>query len=171
MIISLIAAATRNYVIGKDGGMPWHQPADLAYFKRTTIGHCVVMGRKTFEEFGLRKPLPKRTNIIVSRNPNLVLEGCYIANSLRTALDIAQNANETECFIIGGEQIYRLALPYANRIYLTYIETELEGDTFFPVPNWAEWTQTLHQEHPADTKNQYNYTFTVWEKKQVIEPK
>ncbi len=171
MIISLIAATTRNYVIGKDGGMPWHQPADLAYFKRTTIGHCVVMGRKTFEEFGLRKPLPKRTNIIVSRNPNLVLEGCYIANSLRTALDIAQNANETECFIIGGEQIYRLALPYANRIYLTYIETELEGDTFFPVPNWAEWTQTLHQEHPADTKNQYNYTFTVWEKKQVIEPK
>lgn len=164
MIISLIAATTRNYVIGKDGGMPWHQPADLAYFKRTTIGHCVVMGRKTFEEFGLRKPLPKRTNIIVSRNPNLALEGCYIANSLRTALDIAQNANETECFIIGGEQIYRLALPYANRIYLTYIETELEGDTFFPVPNWTEWTQTLHQEHPADTKNQYNYTFTVWEK-------
>lgn len=171
MIISLIAATTRNYVIGKDGGMPWHQPADLAYFKRTTIGHCVVMGRKTFEEFGLRKPLPKRTNIIVSRNPNLVLEGCYIANSLRAALDIAQNVNETECFIIGGEQIYRLALPYANRIYLTYIETELEGDTFFPVPNWTEWTQTLHQEHPADTKNQYNYTFTVWEKKQVIEPK
>lgn len=171
MIISLIAAATCNYVIGKDGGMPWHQPADLAYFKRTTIGHCVVMGRKTFEEFGLRKPLPKRTNIIVSRNPNLVLEGCYIANSLRTALDIAQNANETECFIIGGEQIYRLALPYANRIYLTYIETELEGDTFFPAPNWTEWTQTLHQEHLADTKNQYNYTFTVWEKKQVIEPK
>ncbi len=169
MIISLIAAATCNYVIGKDGGMPWHQPADLAYFKRTTIGHCVVMGRKTFEEFGLRKPLPKRTNIIVSRNPNLVLEGCYIANSLRTALDIAQNVNETECFIIGGEQIYRLALPYANRIYLTYIETELEGDTFFPAPNWTEWTQTLHQEHLADTKNQYNYTFTVWEKNQIID--
>lgn len=167
MIISLIAAATRNYIIGKDGGMPWHQPADLAYFKHITNGHCVVMGRRTFEGFAMRKPLPKRTNIIVSRNPNLIIDGCHVVNSLQDALKIAQNANETECFIIGGEQIYRLAMPYAHRIYLTYIETELAGDTSFPDPDWTQWTQTLLQAHPADTKNQYGYTFTVWEKKET----
>lgn len=163
MIVSLIAAATENHVIGFEGGMPWHLPNDLRYFKRTTIGHHIIMGRKTFEEFGLRKPLPKRTNIVLTRQ-NLSIKGCIVMNDLTKALNLAKAAGETEAFIIGGEQIYRLAMPLANRIYLTKIHTELKGDTFFPEIKPQVWKQLSAEKHYTDDKHDYNYTFTVWEK-------
>lgn len=164
MLISLIAAASLNHVIGLNGAMPWQQPADLAYFKRTTLHHHIIMGRKTFDEFGLRKPLPQRTNIVVSRQAELHLQGCHVVHSLPDALHIAQQAHETECFVIGGGEIYAQAIAIAHRIYLTYIHAELAGDTYFPDLPLQQWQLISSQAHPADHRNQYPYTFTVWER-------
>lgn len=164
MLISLIAAVARNGVIGKDNTLPWHLPSDLAYFRRTTIGHHVIMGRKTFEEFGIGKPLPKRTNVVITRHLNRPISGCYLVGSLNDAFDFARNNGETEAFVIGGGQIYQLALPLAQRIYLTYIEAEPDGDTFFPIIDPKEWREIKREEHPADERNPYEYAFAVLER-------
>ncbi|HNL07015.1 MAG: dihydrofolate reductase [Chitinophagales bacterium] len=164
MIISLIAAATHNHVIGKNGDMPWHLPKDLAYFKRITLGHCIIMGRKTFESFGKGKALPHRTNIVMSRQKEYQLPPqVVLAKDLSTAIDVAVNLQETECFVIGGSEIYALALPFAHRIYMTRIDAIVEGDTFFPLQNWEQWQLISSETHQADAQHAFSYVFEVWE--------
>ena len=170
MIISLIAAATHNDVIGKNGDMPWHLPKDLAYFKRITFGHCIIMGRKTFESFGKGKVLPHRTNIVMSRQKDYLLPPqALLAKDLSSAIDIAANLQETECFVIGGSEIYALALPVAHRIYMTRIDAIVDGDTFFPLQNWTQWQLINSETHQPDAQHVYSYAFEVWENSSLIQ--
>jgi len=147
----------------------------MQYFKQTTLHHHIIMGRKTYSEVAVNKPLPRRTNIVITRSTNAHFPGCLTANTLAEALQIAHNNGETEAFVIGGEQIYRLALPYAHRIYLTQIHATLEGDAFFPQFSLNEWHLLSSQTHQPDEKHVYAYTFTVWERLQkpqkLIDPK
>lgn len=127
MIISLIAAVSENNVIGRKKGMPWHMPEDLKYFYKITKGHHVIMGRKTFQEFGVSKPLPERTNIVISGNSDLELQGVIVMHSLIEALQYAKDNNEDECFIIGGGVIYRESIDMADKLYITRIRTHIRN--------------------------------------------
>ncbi len=166
MIISLIAALSDNYVIGRNRGMPWHMPADLKYFFQTTRNHHVIMGRKTFNEFGVSKPLPHRTNLVISRQKDLKIPGAYVFHSLDDALEFARKNGETETFIIGGGEIYRQALPLADRMYLTFIHTIIpDGDTFFPSFDKNEWVLVKEKFLKADAENPFDLTFRVYHRK------
>lgn len=143
--ISLIAAMAQNRVIGRAGAIPWKVPGEQLFFRRTTLGHAVIMGRKTFESIG--RPLPGRTNVVISRRTDMRLEGCLMAPSLQTALQLCP-AGEDEAFIIGGGQLYTAALPIADRIYLTVIPLAVDGDAFFPEIPAAEFALTA-SEHVA----------------------
>lgn len=162
MLVSAIVAAARNRVIGKDNQIPWYLSDDLKYFKRTTLGHHVIMGRKSFESIG--RPLPKRTNVVITRDPFYVASGCLVARSLPEALGLAYDHGETEAFIIGGGEIYALSLPLLDKLYLTEVDATPEGDVFFPELNWEEWQLVSAASHPADEKNDYPYTFKVYER-------
>ncbi len=162
MIVSLIAALAEKRVIGLDGKMPWHLPADLAYFKRSTMGCPVIMGRKTYDSIG--KPLPGRRNIVLSRDLKLVLPGCDVFANIHDALDSADNENAAEVFIIGGQQLYEQALPMADKLYLTHIEARFEGDTFFPDYTELKWRQVSLEKHPADERNPWAYRFEQLER-------
>lgn len=165
MIISAIAAVARNGAIGKDNQIPWYLPADLAYFKRTTLHRHVIMGRKSFDSIG--RPLPKRVNIVITRNPFYIADGILTVPTLQDALDIARQNGETEAFIIGGGEIYRQSLPHWDRIYLTEVDTEPEdADAFFPEINPDEWQEISAERHDPDEKNPFAYVFRVFEKKQ-----
>lgn len=139
--LALIAAVTTNRVIGKDGGMPWHIPADLSYFKQTTKKRPIVMGRRTWESLG--RPLPQRRNIVVTSNPDAWFDGAEAATSLEAALALC--AGEPLVFCIGGAILYKEALPKADYLYLTEIQAHIEGDTNFPEVNWAEWVEEDRQ--------------------------
>lgn len=141
-MISLIAAMTRARVIGADNRLPWRLPEDLRRFRRLTTGHAVVMGRKTFESIG--RPLPERRNIVITRQPEFRAAGIEIAASLEAASELA---GEGEVFVIGGAEIYRLALPRADRLYLTWIEREFAGDAYFPLFDPAEFREIESEEH------------------------
>lgn len=147
--LSIIVAAARNGVIGKNNQLPWHLPQDLKYFRAMTAGKPVIMGRKTFESIG--KPLPNRTNIVITRNPNWVHDGVLAANDLSQAVEKAkkvltqQDNFELEAMIIGGAEIYKTALTIADRVYLTYIDRDVEGDAWFPVLPDTEWHLTKVQ--------------------------
>lgn len=158
MKLSLIAAMDRNRVIGKDGDMPWDLPADLRYFRSTTAGKPVVMGRRTFESIG--RPLPKRRNIVISRQLK-ALPGCDVFDSLDTALDILKNTETAhdEIMIIGGATLYTQTLPQADRLYLTLIDAEFDGDTFFPAWSEADWQENFREPHAPDAENSHAYTF------------
>ncbi|MGR5501104.1 type 3 dihydrofolate reductase [Vibrio sp. DNB22_10_4] len=159
MIISMIAAMADNRIIGKDNQMPWHLPADFAWFKRCTMGKPVIMGRKTYESIG--RPLPGRRNIVVSRNSELSIEGVDTVTSLEQALELVSDVEEA--LIIGGGSFYSHCLPMANKLYLTHIDAKLDGDTQFP--DWGEGWQQSHSEHySADEKNAYNMEFVVLER-------
>ncbi|CAH1193301.1 dihydrofolate reductase [Vibrio harveyi] len=159
MIISMIAAMADNRIIGKDNQMPWHLPADFAWFKRCTMGKPVVMGRKTYESIG--RPLPGRLNIVISRDESLCIEGVTTVTSIEQALDVAGEVEEV--MIIGGGAIYAACLPMATKLYVTHIEAEIEGDTQFP--QWSsEFKETYSEAYQADEKNAYNMRFTVLEK-------
>ena len=160
-MLAIIVAASENNAIGKDNQLLWHLPDDLKHFKRTTRGHHVIAGRRTFESQG--KPLPERTNIIITRNSNYRAEGCFVVNSLEKALDLAKDDDEP--FIIGGEQIYRMALPKVHRIYLTRVHAEFEGDTFFPDLDWDEWKEVSRKYHEKDEKHAYPFSILVLERK------
>jgi len=160
MIISLIAAMDKNRVIGKNNSLPWNLPADMKYFRDKTKGKPVIMGRKTHESIG--KPLPKRTNIIITRDQNYKTEGCIIVHSTDEALKAV--GNPEEIMVIGGSQIYKEFLPKANRMYLTFIDAEFEGDTYFPEYNIEEWKETSYEEHERDAENPYDYRFVVLER-------
>ncbi len=163
--VSLIVAATRNQVIGRDNDMPWHLPADLRYFKQRTLGKPIIMGRKTWESLG--RPLPGRLNIVISRQADTVLEGAEVFADLQAAIVRGQawaaEQGVDEVMVIGGGQLYQQALALAQRVYLTRIDLELEGDTFFPVLDAQQWQQTDAQKHPAQ-EQEPGYTFEVWQR-------
>src|SRR6266404_2520787 len=157
MIASIIVAASENDVIGKGGKLPWRLSADLAKFKKLTMGHPIIMGRKTFESIG--RPLPGRRNIIITHNRDFFAEGCDITNSLDLALKIV--SDQPEVFIIGGSSIYEQALPKADKIYLTRVKATIEGDKFFKFDD-TQWKKTYSEVHPKDEKNQYTFEFQEW---------
>jgi dihydrofolate reductase len=161
--VSLIAAVAENGVIGNAGDLVWRLPADMRFFRQTTTGHHVVMGRKTWESIG--KPLRDRTNVIITRKMDFDAPGCVVVHSLEEALSIARAAGETEAFVIGGSEIYAMALPIADRLYLTRIHESFDGDTVFPDIDAAHWVEANREEHEPDEKNAYRYAFTVLERR------
>lgn len=165
MIISTIVATAKNNVIGKDNQIPWYLPADLRYFKKMTLNHHIIMGRNCYESIG--RPLPKRTNIIVTRNPFFIASGCLVAHSIEEALELAREHGEAEAFIIGGGQIYEQSRHLWDKIYLTEVDVEVEGDVFFPEINPAQWEEIFCESHSKDTKNQYHFTFKIFQKRQL----
>ncbi|HIC44034.1 MAG TPA: type 3 dihydrofolate reductase [Sulfurimonas sp.] len=154
-IISLIAAMAKNRVIGKDNAMPWHLPADLGHFKRVTLGKPIIMGRKTYESIG--RPLPGRQNIVISSKLSYTLEGCDTVTSLEEALALVKGLDEV--MIIGGGFLYKQALPQANKLYLTFIDLGIEGDTYFPDYEALAIKEVKREVHLKDEKNPYNYEF------------
>lgn len=165
MIISLIAALSKNRVIGKDNDLPWHLPDDMKYFMQTTKTHHVIMGRKNYQSIPEKfRPLPNRTNIVVTRQQNFIAPKCTVANSIEAALEIALNNNEPEVFIIGGAEIYNQGLASANKLYLTEIEAEIDGDTYFPDFNKSEWREVSRVHHTTDERHKYAFDFVVYEK-------
>lgn len=162
MIVSAIVATAKNNVIGKNNDIPWYLPADLKYFKKTTLNHHIIMGRKSFQSIG--KPLPKRTNIVITRNPFFIASNCIMSTSVEEALSIAQDNGETEAFIIGGGQIYELSKSYWDKLYLTEVDLEVDGDIFFPQLNQDEWKLISSEHHEPDEKNEHPYTFKIFER-------
>jgi dihydrofolate reductase len=162
MRISAIAAMARNRVIGKDNALPWHLPADLRFFKQTTMGHPVILGRRNYLSLG--RPLPGRTNIIVTRNPDFVSSGCIVVHSFEDALQKAYEKDQTEVFVIGGGEIYSLAMNYLDRIYLTEIDLVVDGDVFFPEIDPVEWSIVSESPFSADAKNPYDFVIRVYER-------
>jgi dihydrofolate reductase len=161
MTLSLVVAASSNNVIGRDGGLPWHLPDDLRHFKRLTTGKPVIMGRNTFESIG--RPLPDRRNIVMTRDPGYVADGCEVVSSIGDAVDLV--AGEPEAMIIGGGQVYRDFLPLADRIYLTRVQAEVEGDTFFPEIDETTWRMVSSEHHAADDRHQHEFDMIVFERR------
>jgi dihydrofolate reductase len=161
VIVSIIAAMDRNRLIGNNNQLPWHLPADLAHFKRVTMGKPIIMGRKTYESIG--RPLPGRTNIVLTRSADFHVEGVMTAHSVEQALDIA--AGENEVMIIGGSAIYQLFMPRADRLYLTHVEHSYQGDAWFPEFDLEQWRVIASEEHMADGKNSSAYRFVTYERK------
>jgi len=159
--LSIIAAISENNAIGKDNQLLWHLPADLKHFKALTTGHTIIMGRKTFDSIG--KPLPNRRSIVVSRNTALKIEGVELAYTLEDALRLA--GNEEEVFIIGGAEIYRQSLPFADKIYLTKIHQHHDADAFFPEIDPGIWEETASATFQPDEKNTIPYTFSTLERR------
>ncbi len=157
MTLSIIAAVDQNYIIGNGKNIPWHLPADFAYFKKTTMGAPVIMGRTTFESIG--KPLPGRKNIVLTRG-EFIHEGVEVAHTLDEALNFVKD--EQEVFIIGGAQVYREALSRADKLYITFVEGEFEGNIFFPEINWNDWKEIKSETRKANEKNLYDMKFTVF---------
>jgi len=155
VIVSLVAAVAENRVIGRGGGLPWQLPDDLKRFKAVTLDHTVIMGRKTFEE--IRQPLANRRNVVISRDPSFQPRGVTVVPSLEEAL--ALGATEDEVFVIGGGEIFRLALDRADRLYLTIVHAEIEGDTLFPAFDEAAWVLEEEERHEADERHAYPFTF------------
>jgi len=163
MIVSIIVATGRNNEIGKNGGLLCHLPADLKHFKEITSGHPVIMGRKTFQSLP-KGPLPNRRNIVISRNPNLKIEGVEVYSSLDYAF--IKLIDEDEVFIIGGAQIYEQALPIADKIYLTKINASFpEADVFFPQIDFSVWREADRETFLADEKNPYSFSFIEYERR------
>ncbi len=161
-MLSVIVAHTKNHVIGKEGQMPWHLPADLKHFKECTSNHTVIMGRKTFESIG--RPLPNRTNVVISRNTLYkVPDGVVLEHSLEDAIAKYSSEHE-ECFVIGGGQLYQHAVELADRLYITLIDAEVVGDTTFPQYDVKKYKVIYDKEYLADEKNQYNLHFITYEK-------
>lgn len=162
MLISLIVVVDTQNAIGYQNQLLCHLPADLKYFKAVTTGHHIVMGRKTYESIG--KPLPNRTNIVISRNPDLKIEGCIVVPGLTEAIELAKQAGETDLMITGGGAIFQQAIGLADRLYMTRIFHKFEADTHFPKLG-AEWVLTQDDKREADEKNIYPYSFQVYEKR------
>ena len=167
MIVSLIAAMDRRCGIGKDNQLPWRLPADLKRFRELTMGHHLIVGRKTYESIIAisGKPLPGRTTIIITRNrdypPECCNAGCFVVHSLNDALELARSRSESEVFVIGGAEIYAQALGQADRLYLTMVDTEVEADAFFPAFDASEWRVIETNESAVDEKNLLRHTFQV----------
>ncbi|MDP2917887.1 MAG: type 3 dihydrofolate reductase [bacterium] len=161
MLISIIAALAKNNVIGQKNKIPWHLPADFAYFRKMTLGKPIIMGAKTFESIG--KALAGRKNIVLHQDKNYTAKGCVVVNSIEAALSAAGDAPEV--MICGGASVYQQFLPISDRLYLTYIDHEFAGDTFFPEFDREEWRETSRENHAKDANNPYAYAFAVLERK------
>ncbi|CAN5171576.1 dihydrofolate reductase [soil metagenome] len=161
-------ARSRNGAIGKDGGLPWRLADDLAFFKATTLGKPVIMGRKTWDSLPF-KPLPKRLNIVLSRDGSFEPRGAVTCESFSEAVQIGREQaiddEAEEICVIGGAAVFEMALPKAKRIYLTEVEAEVEGDVFFPAFNEADWTEVRREHHSADEKNEHGFTIRVLERR------
>ena len=155
-------AAANNNGIGKEGKLPWHLPADMKHFKNITWGLPVVMGRKTFESIG--KVLPGRKNIVITRQTGWEAEGVVVVKKIEDALIVAAETDAKEVMVVGGGEIYKLIFEKARRIYLTRVDADTEADTFFPAIEPGQWQMVSQQNHEADAKNAYNYSFQVWER-------
>jgi len=163
MKVSLVVAMSENRVIGRDGDMPWRLSADLKRFKQLTMGHAIVMGRKTYESIG--RLLPGRTTIILSRQAGYQVEGAIVVADLEqaTAAALTAHPETAELFVIGGGQIYEIALPVATSLYLTRVVAEIsDGDTWFPEVDWSQWRQVHQESIPADEKNDYPTSYEIW---------
>jgi len=163
MTVSLIAAIARNGVIGSDGKLPWSLPADLKRFREITTGHHVIMGRKTHESIG--RPLPDRTNVVLSRTRGYAPAGCTVAHGLEEALEQARAAGDDEALVIGGATVYAAALPSAERLYLTRIDADVTGDVRFPRLDPACWSEVSREEHAADDRHEHGFALTVLERR------
>ena len=161
MIISIIAAMDRNHLIGNNNQLPWHLPADFAHFKSVTMGKPIIMGRKTYESIG--KPLPGRTNIVLSRDVNTHFEGVECVTSFDDAVNVVTGAKEV--MVIGGSTIYERLMPQVDRMYLTYVDAEFAGDAWFPNFDKNQWLEKEVVTRPADEKNAYICRFVTLEKK------
>lgn len=166
MKVALIAAFAQNLVVGINNSLPWHLPEDLKYFKRTTSGKAIIMGRKTYESIG--RPLPNRTNIVISRNPDFSAEGVVIVASIEEAIKHAESVNTIngvdEVMIIGGAAIYQASLPMADRLYLTHVHANVEGDAYFPKVDFDQWKEVAREDFNKDESNPYDYSFSVYDK-------
>ena len=163
MKVYAIVAASKNHAIGNKGDIPWRLPADLKYFKRTTMGHPIIMGRKSFESIG--QPLPKRTNIIITRDPFYAVSNALVCHSLVEALDLAVDTGSDVAFIIGGGEIYKLAWDLVDRIYYTEVDVDIpEADTFFPEIDASQWRLVSEEKHDPDEKNTLSYNFKVYDR-------
>ena len=156
-MISIIVATSKNRVIGNNNSLIWKLPADLKRFKQITTGNTIVMGRKTYESIG--KPLPNRRNIIITRDTNYLVDNCEIVNSIEEALMLCNN----DCFIIGGGEIYKQSIDIADKIYLTLVQEDFEGDTYFPEIG-KEWTKVIREDFEPDENNAHKYSFINYEK-------
>ncbi len=163
MIKSIIAAKSDNNVIGKENDLVWHMPADLKFFKNTTKGHYVIMGRKTFES--MNGPLPNRTHIIITRNAYYQAEGCFVVDQIEKAFKIAEEQQQEEVFILGGAEIYRQTMNKADKMYITEIKSTFDGDAFFPEIDHNYWKESKRDEHSPDEKNTYHYAFVEYLKR------
>lgn len=162
-MISFILAMDENRVIGKNNQLPWHLPEDLKFFKRTTMGHPIIMGRKTYESIG--RPLPGRENIIITRNRNFQSDQCKVLYSVEDLLIYcAENPNE-EYFVIGGAEVFKQLIQHVERLYITFIHEQFDGDTFFPSINMKEWELTSREQGLQDEKNPYQYEFLIYDRK------
>jgi len=157
--ITAVVAIASNYAIGKNNQLLWHLPNDLKHFKNITAGGTVIMGRKTFDSVG--KPLPKRRNIVVTRQ-DIEIDGCEMVKSIDEAIAICKT--EDEVFIVGGAEIYRQAMHITNRIYLTIVHQSFDADTFFPEIDYKDWKETAREDHEADEKHQFSYSFITLER-------
>lgn len=160
--INAIVAIAENGAIGKDGDIPWHLPEDLKYFKRTTMGYPIIMGRKCYDSIG--RALPGRLNIVLTRKKNLKIEGCLVCNDIEEAYKACLEAKEDRCFIIGGADIYRLTEDQWDKYYLTEVHSEIEADTFFELMRPEQWREVSRERHESNVKNPHNYSFVVFER-------
>jgi dihydrofolate reductase len=163
MIISCIVATAHNRVIGLDNDIPWYLPADLQYFKKVTLDHHIIMGRNCYASIG--RPLPKRTNVIVTRDPFFLSSNCLVARSIIEAIEMARANGETEAFIIGGGQIYEQTEDLWDRLYLTEVDLNVQGDVYFPEIDMNEWQLESEEPHSKDEKNEYDYCFKILNRK------
>lgn len=162
-MIAIVVAAAENNVIGKDNDLIWHLPADLKHFKNLTMGHPMIMGRKTYEAIG--KPLPGRTSIVVTSQQDYKAEGCVVVHSLEEAIAKGRELDQVQVSIIGGANIYEQALRFTDKVYLTRIHHTFEGDAFFPELSENEWQVVAQQHHEPDAKKEYSYTFLTLDRK------
>ncbi|MEE3328836.1 MAG: dihydrofolate reductase [Myxococcota bacterium] len=165
MRVSLVVAASENSVIGAAGGIPWKLPDDQQIFKKLTLNHCILMGRKTHESIG--RLLPKRTTIVLSKKADYTVKGAHVVDTLLAAESIARDQGEEELFVIGGEGVYALALPEADRIYMTRVHAEFEGDAYMPAPRdltTLGFERMSAEHHKKDERNEYDFTFECWQR-------
>lgn len=162
-MISFIFAMDRNRLIGKDNDLPWHIPNDFKFFKDMTWGKTIIMGRKTFESFG--KPLPERKHIVITSNKEYDREGCAVIHSINEVIQMEKDDPNKEWFVIGGSVLFEEMLPYADRMYLTYIDASFEGDTYFPQYDESDWTLVSEKKGKKDDKNPYDYYFRTYDRK------
>lgn len=166
--LSMMVAKASNNVIGRNNKLPWYLPNDLKYFKQVTFGKPVIMGRKTWES--LKGPLPGRTNIVITRQPDYQAEGAKVVSTVDDAITMAENVafieGQEEAVIMGGAEIYALALAQAERLYLTEVHADVDGDTFFPEYDTSEWQEIAREDFSAEGPNPYDYSFVVYQRKE-----